>query len=280
MKLIADSGSTKTTWNLIDSHDQVQSFGTIGFNPYIIGSDDILREMNLSFPKNIDPKTIHELHFYGSGASSPKMVEIVASAFRRFFENANIVVEHDLLGAARSICGREPGVACILGTGSNSCYYDGTHIKKNVRALGYILGDEGSGSYIGKQLIKDYLNLEMDQDIRDKFDKTFGIDDLEILDRVYKQAFPNTFLASFASFVSENKSNSYCRNIILNAFKDFRDKHVLKYESAKSNPINFVGSVAYHNIDLLKEVFETEVGLTIGTVIKDPIDGLLQYHRD
>ncbi len=279
MKLIADSGSTKTTWNLVKPDGSIQAFKTIGFNPYIIGTEDILREMKLSFPKDIDVPQIKDLFFYGSGASSPKMVEIVASAFREFFPNANVLVEHDLLGAARSICGRDAGVACILGTGSNSCYYDGESVVDNVRALGYILGDEGSGSYIGKQLIKDYLNHDMGEDIRVRFDEAFNLDPLEILDRVYKQPFPNTFLASFASFVSTNQNHDYCKSLITNAFRDFRDKHVLKYSQASSNPVNFVGSVAFHNLDLLKVVFEEESDLEVGTVIKDPIEGLVKYHK-
>ncbi len=274
--IIADSGSTKTTWVLIDSDGQRKNYHTIGLNPFFVDENRVVEELKLGFGQSI-MDDIDEVYFYGSGCSSKKNNEIIQRGLERFYIGATLEIHHDLLAAARALCGRDAGIACILGTGSNTCYYDGNDIVKNVRALGFILGDEGSAGYIGKRFIQDLLNEELPEDVIALYKQTYDYTPSDILDRVYKHALPNRFLAQFAGLAGSNLHIPYFEELVRCSFEDFADKHLEKYEQSHELPISFVGSVAYNNKDLLEEVLEDR-GMRLGIVIKEPIDRLIEYH--
>ena len=283
MILIADSGSTKTDWRLIVDKDNVQEAYTEGLNPYFKTTEEVQQTINdvllLQFiTKN--PLEIDAVYFYGSGCSADDKKEIIATALKSVFTNANIVVEHDLLGAAIGVCGTQPGIAAILGTGSNSCYFDGEKVIENIPALGYVLGDEGSGAYIGKEVLKGYLNKEMDATVLQKFEMKFKPSLEGILDRVYKEALPNRYFASFAKWVGEEVENEkYLQEIVRKALDAFFKKHICKYENHSELPLNVVGSIGYHFMHLLHQVAEKN-NVTLGKVIKSPISGLVKHHMD
>ena len=281
MILIADSGSTKTDWRLIVDKDNVQEAYTEGLNPYFKTTEEVQQTINevllLQFiTKN--PKEIDAVYFYGSGCSSDDKKEIIERALKSVFTNANIVVEHDLLGAAIGVCGTQAGIAAILGTGSNSCYFDGEKVVVNIPALGYVLGDEGSGAYIGKEVLKGYLNKEMGDTLLQKFELKFQPSIEVILDRVYKEALPNRYFASFAKWVGEEVENEkYLQEIVRKALDAFFKKHICKYENHSELPLNVVGSIGYHFMHILHQVAEKN-NVKLGKVIKSPISGLVKYH--
>ena len=283
MILIADSGSTKTDWRLIIDKDNIQEAYTEGLNPYFKTTEQVQQTINdvllVQFiTKN--PMEIDAVYFYGAGCSSDDKREIIESALKSVFKNAIIVVEHDLLGAAIGVCGTQPGIAAILGTGSNSCYFDGEKVIENFPALGYVLGDEGSGAYIGKEVLKGYLNKEMEGAILQKFEMKFQPSLEEILDRVYKEALPNRYFASFAKWVGEEVENEiYLQEIVRSALDSFFKKHICKYEKHSELPLNVVGSIGYHFMHILHQVAEKN-NVKLGKVIKSPISGLLKYHLE
>jgi glucosamine kinase len=284
MILIADSGSTKTDWRLIDNDKKIHQFSTLGFNPYFQSTEDISKELREKLlpaiqgaitPKFTDPKP--EVHFYGAGCSSETKCKIVHDAIIVNFPGAQVHVEHDLLGAARAVCGREAGIAAILGTGSNSCYYDGNDIVENVDSLGFILGDEGSGAYIGKKFVQDYLNKEMPAAISQRFFERFGLKKEDILDAIYKKPMPNRFLASFSKFIYQNLKEQYIIDLVANAFRDFFDKHICKYPKHREVQFHCVGSVGFYYSNILRAVAQ-EKGVAPGRIIETPIAGLTLYH--
>ncbi|MBA2249877.1 MAG: N-acetylglucosamine kinase [Chitinophagaceae bacterium] len=276
VKLIADSGSTKTEWCLVSAR-QKKFFFTQGMSPYFISGvqmEQILQNELLTQIKKIN---IDELYFYGTGCSNPENVKTVKKSLQNTFPEAQIDVEHDLTGAAKALCGDDKGIACILGTGSNSCYYNGKKIVKNSPGLGYVLGDEGSGAYLGKKVIQYYLYKTFDEDMRARFDARFATNSVEILNAVYKQPLPNRYLANFAIFLAENRDHYMVENIIEDGLNDFFFNHINKYRESWSLPVHFVGSIAYGFKDVLKEICET-YQLDLGKVLKNPMDGLLKYH--
>jgi N-acetylglucosamine kinase-like BadF-type ATPase len=281
MILIADSGSTKTDWCISDDSGNHEIISTIGLNPFFQDTEEclgVIQNELLPAIRKVDPTSIEDVHFYGAGCSSEDKCAVLERAFQKVFTNALIRVDHDLLGAARALCGHAPGVAAILGTGSNSCYYDGKDIKKNITALGYILGDEGSGSYIGKRLIKDYLDHEVPASIRKKFDAEFGYTKDQLLDEVYMGDLPNRFLASFAKWIMEmTGEESYAKEIVRDSLMDFLNKHICKYDQHKDVPLNVLGTIGYLNRETLKDLCKSK-GIQLGKVIKSPIMDLIQYH--
>ena len=280
MLLIADSGSTKTDWRLIDDHNKIHSFQTIGFSPYFQTTEIIAEEIKKNLLPKLNlhlPSSTFHLFYYGTGCSSPEKISIVKEALQNCFPKATIVVEHDMLGAARALCGKEQGIAAILGTGSNSCYFDGKEIKASAVSLGFILGDEGSGAHIGKTFIQAYLNKELSGAIADKFFSEYKIGIDEILDAVYKQPMPNRYLASFTKFIKQNIHEPELKNLVLECFKSFFDKQICKFSDYKSIHLHCVGSVAKHFSDILKEAAK-EKGVIVGKIISAPIDGLVEYH--
>lgn len=277
VRLIADSGSTKTEWCLLDGTKK-KKIETQGLSPYFLSSrqiTEILQKELLPKVKNIEPT---EIFFYGTGCSNPANVKIVKEALKTVFKGAKITVEHDLMGAAKSLCGNEKGIACILGTGSNSCFYNGKKIVKNSPGLGYVLGDEGSGAYLGKKVIQYFLYNTFDPDLMDRFNAKFNTNANEILDAVYKTPLPNRYMAGFASFLVENRGHYMIENIIEDGFNDFFFNHIYKYRESWTMPINFVGSVAHGFKDILADMCHS-YELQLGKVLKAPMEGLIQFHK-
>jgi N-acetylglucosamine kinase-like BadF-type ATPase len=199
------------------------------------------------------------------------------AALKAVFPQSHISVDHDLMGAAKALCGNEKGVACILGTGSNSCYYNGKKIVKNSPGLGYVLGDEGSGAYLGRKVLQYYLYNTFDEDLRSRFDAKYVTNAAEILDNVYKKPLANRYLASFALFLAENRGHFMVENIIEDCLNDFFFNHIIKYRESWILPVHFVGGVAYGFRDVIKELC-SNYELTLGRIMQNPMEGLVTYH--
>lgn len=279
MKLIADSGATKSDWVLIDKSGERMSFQLLGMNPFYIGSDKIIEILAHDIVPFTDQKKISEIHFYGAGCSSPNKKMMIEEAIQNVFKNSVITVESDLLGAARALFGNKEGLACILGTGSNSCYYDGQTIVKTLPSLGYFFADEGSGAHMGKFFIKDHLLGNLPEKIEASFKKEFNYTRDNILDAIYNMPFPNRFLASFCDFYTDHKSDKYIYELVTNSFREFFINHIEKYPNHKEVPLSFVGSVAYFFETHLRQVGK-EFEVNIEKVIQSPIAGLVSYHRN
>ena len=277
MILIADSGSTKTTWYLSGEDIPPKEIATDGMNPYLQSEDNIQTTLLSSLlPQlTVDPAKIDAVYFYGAGCIFEK-VEIVSRAIRKYIPADVVEVNSDLLAAARGLFGREPGIACILGTGSNSCFYDGENIIRNISALGFILGDEGSGSSLGKHLVGDLLKDMFPTVLKEKFLRQFNLTPAEIIDRVYRQPFPNRFLAGLSSFISENFDEPGMKQLVHDDFKAFFVRNLMKYDY-QQNKASFVGSIAYHYKDILREVAK-DMGISLGIILQSPMEGLIKYH--
>ena len=276
--LIADSGSTKTEWCLLVGKKRTIIY-TQGISPYFLNTDQIQQLLEIELKtkiKNIEPD---EVYYYGTGCSSTENVKSVKLALKKAFAKAAIFVDTDLMGAAKALCGNEKGIACILGTGSNSCYYNGKKIIKNSPGLGYILGDEGSGAYMGKKVVQYYLYNTFDPDLMDRFNAKYNTNKMEILDAVYKHPLPNRYLAGFVTFLIANRGHFMIENIIEDAFNDFFFNHIYKYRESWTSPINFIGSVAFGFKDVLKEMCNS-YELQLGRVLKNPMDGLAKFHGE
>jgi len=277
MILIADSGSTKTEWSLIAKENDIRSFQTIGFNPYFIDSAGIEAELEKNLLPYVNQNQITKVFFYGSGCSSLQKKDIIREPLEGFFRLADVEIEHDLLAAARSLCGNKAGIACILGTGSNSCLYNGNEISENVESVGYLFGDEGSGSYIGKQFISAYLRNELPDDLKTDFEKKYPYRFFNILDAVYKQAFPNRFLASFSPFLAENIKHPFVYQLISDAFDKFFHYQISHYTNYKTQILNCTGSIGYYYKDILLETAE-KWDVKVNLIEKTPMNGLIKYH--
>jgi glucosamine kinase len=277
IKLIADSGSTKAEWCLLKGTSRKTLF-TQGISPYFLSAMQIQEVLQKELVPGLKKVQPDEVHYYGTGCSNATNVKIVKQAIKKVFPGAAVYVNHDLLGAAKALCGNNKGVACILGTGSNSCYYDGKKVVKNSPGLGFILGDEGSGAYLGKKVIQYYLYKTFDADLMDRFDAKYHVTPDEILDAVYKKPLANRYLASYTGFLAENRGHFMVENIIEDGLNDFFFNHVYKYRESWTMPVNFVGSVAYGFKDVLKEMCAS-YELQLGIVLKAPMDGLVKYHR-
>lgn len=277
VKLIADSGSTKTEWCLI-SDGKKKKAATQGLSPYFLNGQQISDVLKNELPSTFMTNMPDEVYFYGTGCSNANNAKIVKKAISSVFKNAKVNVDHDLMGAAKSVCGNTKGVACILGTGSNSCYYNGKKIIKNSPGLGYVLGDEGSGAYMGKKVVQYFLYKTFEPDLMDRFSAKYNLTSSEILEAVYKKPLPNRYLSNFVPFLVENRGHYMIENIIEDSLNDFFFNHIYKYSQSWTMPIHFVGSVAYGFKDVLKEMCNS-YELQLGTVIKNPMDGLINYHK-
>ena len=279
MILIADSGSTKTDWRLINSEQKIGHFQTVGINPYFQNkqniSDMLLQTLLPNFHSTEDK--VEQIYFYGAGCSSPEKKQEVKEALNTLFGNSTIHVESDMLGAARAVCGNEAGIACILGTGSNSCYYDGTNITDTLPSYGYMFGDYGSGANIGKTLIQLYFNQQLPEDLKRNFEARKENTLENILDNVYKKPFPNRYLAGFSKFVFQNKEHPFCVELLKKCFHQFFEKQVEPYHLHKVVPIHTVGSIGYYYNTIIKNVAE-ERGLRMGNILETPIAALTLYH--
>ncbi|MBL4669644.1 MAG: hypothetical protein JKY30_10330 [Flavobacteriales bacterium] len=276
MILVADSGSTKTDWRLIDEKGKVRQFSTIGFNPYFINSTDILSELTTSTISAIKGN-VSKVYFYAAGCSTQENKDVVREPLTTFFSNAKIEVEHDMLAAARATCSKKRGMVAILGTGANSCLYNGIEIVENVRALGFILGDSGSGADIGKTFIKAFLGGELSLEIEEKFKKEYNLNADSILDAVYKKALPNRFLAGFSHFIFNHIDNPDIQKMVEHRFELFFEKNICKYSDYENNTLHLVGSIAFVYQEVLKKV-ALKYNVKIGKVIKQPIEELVNYH--
>ncbi|ALW86437.1 N-acetylglucosamine kinase [Hymenobacter sedentarius] len=279
MILIADGGSTKCSWCLLDDTKNRVYFNTEGYNPDFVDTAAIAASLTQNLPDTLQRDKVTEVHFYGAGVSSALKAEVIAAALRQLFPQAKATVTEDLLAAARALLGRKPGFAAILGTGTNSCLYDGQKITYNVDSLGYFLGDEGSGSFFGKRLLRDYLRGLLPDGLQEIFRETYSLGSRnDILDRLYNQPLPNRYLANFAKFAYDHNNVSYCREIVLDGFETFFQNLVLHYPRYQDYTFNCVGSVGYNFRDVLTQVARGH-GMEVGKIIRSPIDDLVTYHE-
>ncbi len=277
MKLIADSGATKTDWCLLSENGTQTIYKTQGISPHYQTSEEITATVKAELLPQLNGLIPTEIFFYGTGCSSAKSKEIVVLGLKTVFPEAKIAVDHDLIAAARALCGREEGIACILGTGSNSCHFKDGKIAHNVPNLGFILGDEGSGGYLGKHLIQAFLNLELPKELHEKFKATYNLTHDEIILTVYTKPFPNRYLATFAKFLGENREHPFIAQLIHNGINDFFVKNITRYPEHQTLPVHFLGSIAYHFTKELKEIAASH-HVTIGRILKTPMEGLVEYH--
>ena len=277
MVLIADSGSTKTDWILTDENKNQTRYNTVGYNPHFINAENIYDSLSLKLVSQLDAPAVKTIYFYGAGCSTPEKAAIVHSALFKCFPNSELFVKHDMLGAAKALLGNNPGFAAIIGTGSNTCIYDGVKIEKNIDSLGYLLGDEGSGCHIGKRIVQDFMRGNLPSELHDKFNMTYQYSHADIYDIIYNKPSPNRFLAGFCKFADENKEHEYIKKIIRESFNDFFKKLVSKYPEYEQYSFNCVGSVGYIFKDILKEVAKV-YKMKIGKMISSPIEELVNYH--
>lgn len=278
MILIADSGSSKCDWAILDKEGKLTNLeNTIGLNPYFHNAEKIASVIESNGTLMGLAEEVTQVYFYGSGSSSKAMQAIVAKGLMQCLPNANVVVEHDLMGAALATYTGEPCITCILGTGSNSVYFDGKEIKEEVPSLAYIIGDEGSGSYFGKQLLRDFFYHKMPSDIADAMHAKYQLTKDVVLDHVYRQPHANVYLASFAMFLSEHRQHPYVLDLLERGIADFLEIHVLCYTNYREVPVHFIGSIAA-NFEASLRTVAKRMDIQVGTVIKQPIDGLITWH--
>lgn len=275
--ILADSGSTKIDWRII-SDQEVKTIFTTGFNPYYQADDDFKKIVKEDLLPHVTGQ-VHSIYFYGTGVSSERNVQTITNVFKENFKSVQVVeLAWDLLGTARALCGTSAGIACILGTGSNSCEFDGKNIVGNIANLGWILADEASGCAIGKRFIFDYYRKKMPADLAKKVKDTYNLQLDDTLEKVYSGQKPGTFVAGFCKFVGENIKEEYCTNLVKDCFRQFFTEVISRYPSYQKSPIHFTGSIAYHFTDLLKEV-AAEYKTTVGKILKGPMDALVEYHQ-
>lgn len=277
MILIADSGATKTHWTLI-SDQAKQSIHTQGISPFYQDEEQITTILNKELKPELDPKNIHNIYFYGTGISQEDKRAIVANSLATVFPDAECEVEHDLLAAARAACGHEAGITCILGTGSNSCLFDGEQIVDNVPSLGFILGDEGSGASLGRNLLKAYYYRELPEELREELERWRNMSKATVLTSIYDADKPSKETAEYARFVIEQQEHPFIKELCRQEFMAFFKATVLKYEHCKELPINFVGSIAYLSQHLINELLQ-QLALKPGRYLQEPMDELIVYHN-
>lgn len=278
MILIADSGSTKTAWKFIVNSGEIKDLKTPGINPFFRTEEDIYQELKqLLLPET--GTEISQIFFYGSGIVNAEKGDIVKRALNRIYLNATIETHSDVLGAARALFGNKPGIACILGTGSNVCLYDGEKITGGVSPLGYILGDEGSGAVMGRKLLGDYFKEVMPLALRDEFDQKYKLTREEVLNRVYRSEKPNQYMAQFTPFLSKHKNSAYCQEFVQRNLMEFFERNVCKIPGYNTYSIGFIGSVAWH-FSLILNTAANYFSFEQTIILKDPIDGLEKYYTE
>ncbi|MEE1947034.1 N-acetylglucosamine kinase [Pedobacter sp. KR3-3] len=275
MILVADSGSSKTDW-MAYSPNQILSFSTQGINPYFVNAHDVVKI--LSKNKEIAPyaTAVKEVYFFGSGCSSPDKHEIISNGLSAFFTKAFISVDHDLIGSAYATCGDKKGLACILGTGSNISYYDGQNVHDGKHGLGYVLGDEGSGTYFGKKILLSFLYQTMPADLCEAFAKAYEVNKDIVIENIYQKPLPNSYLAGFSRFMKAHQSHPFIQQVLHDGFQEFIDTNVKDYKSYRSLECNFVGSIAYYYQDELRATFVAN-NIKVGKILQKPIEGIFDY---
>ena len=279
MKLVVDSGSTKTDWGFFNTAYDLRSVKTQGINPChqsVEAISTIIKSELLPNTSGIDLNSVNEVYYYGAGCATESICVQMAGILKEFFPNAVIAVDSDMLGAARALCGRSEGVACVLGTGSNSCMYNGKEIVDQLPSLGYILGDEGSSAAIGRRLIGDCLKRQLPEAVCNEFMERYQLTKEIIIENVYRQPLPNRYIAGFAPFVYEKRAVPEVHKLIIQCFSEFFTRNVISYHKPWM-PVHFVGSLADNFADELKETAEA-LGMTIGKIETSPMRGLIDYH--
>lgn len=280
MILIADCGSTKIDWCVVNDGKVVEQIFTSGINALLMTEELIRETLAAELAEKVKGYAIESVYYYGAGCLFDDICANVRRAIAHNVPTAKTIEVHsDLLAAARALCGQNEGIACILGTGSNSCYYNGKEIVDNVSPLGYILGDEGSGAVLGKLLVGDVLKNQLPKELCEKFLAEYDLDRQKIIEGVYKKPAANRFLASLSPFLIKNIEEPAIHRLVLNAFKSFFVRNIENYSNYKSMPVSFVGSVAFYYKDVLAEAAKA-LDITIGTIIKSPMEGLVKYHSN
>lgn len=278
MILIADSGSTKTDWRVIDEEGKISQAKTVGLNPYLETQEKMVRVLREELYPQLKT-SIREVHFYGAGCTTESACTLITEAIRKVLQEVKVSVNSDLLGAARALCGTEAGIACILGTGSNTCLYDGKEIIDNIPPMGFIIGDEGSGSNIGKELLNRYFRRELPAGIREKLEKRFDMSKEAVLENVYRQPYANRYMAGFAKFVFQNLKEPYLMHMVYDILANFFDKTIAHYDNYQQYKIHFTGSIAFYFGNLLRQV-ANDKGMRIFNILESPIAGLTLYHQE
>ncbi|OLY92822.1 BadF-type ATPase [Cnuella takakiae] len=276
LTLIADSGSTKAEWRL--PAPRKKSVYTQGISPYFLNTQQIVELLQAELLPQLKKAEVEQVYYYGTGCANPENAKSIKKALQTVFPQASITVDTDLMAAARAGCGHEKGLACILGTGSNSCYFNGKKITRNSPGLGYVLGDEGSGAYLGKKVLQYYLYETFDEELRARFDATFSTNRVDILDQVYKKPLPNRYLSSFTPFLAENRGHYMIENIIEDGLNDFFFQHLNRFPEVWKYPVHFVGGVAWGFRDVVLELCKS-YGFDAGRILKNPMEGLVSYHQ-
>lgn len=276
MIIIADCGSTKSDWLLTRGGRDQQLENTVGFSPFFHSTADITEILKTQLLPKVDAEEVTHIYFYGTGVHDEHRAGIVAAALRAVFPKAEVEVEHDLLAAARATCGHSAGIACILGTGSNSCYYDGVKILDNVPSLGWLLGDEGSGTHLGKALLRAKFYRELPADLDVAFDEAHPEGQNAIKDKIYEKG-ANVYLATFTRFLGAHLQHPFVQYMVAGCLNQFLDRHVAKYSGHQQVPVHFVGSIAHHFQEVLTKSMN-ERRLKLGTVVRKPIYPLADYH--
>ena len=279
MKLLVDSGSTKADWISIDENGKVLfTSQTLGLNPEVLNKEEIISRVNDRFDISLNKDNVTHLFFYGAGCGTDRMKDFLHGVFQEYFPNAAIVVHEDTYAAVYATTPKnEKAIVCILGTGSNCSYFDGQILHQKVQSLGYIAMDDCSGNQFGRQLIRDFYFSKMPVNLAAEFAKTYDLDADVIKHNLYKEPNPNAYMATFAKFLILHKAEEYCQKLVRKDMQIFVDNYITQYENCKEVPINFIGSIAFYLKEELKEVLESN-GLTIGNVLRRPIDGLIEFH--
>ena len=278
MVLIADSGASNTAWRMLYESGEVGQAVTDGFNPYLQNADEMTRALQDNLLPQLTNVSVKEVHFYGAGCSSEDNIRKVSTAINNVFPSATIAVSHDLLAAARALCGQEPGIACIMGTGVNSCLYDGNDVVQNVPGLGFALADEGSGAYLGKRLLVDYLRKDVPENIANRLEKRFEVDKDTVLYHVYQGQSPSKYLAGFSKFIFQNLKEPYLYRLVFESFSAFVEKNILKYDNYKELKVHFTGSIAFYYSNILRQA-AADKGVTVRNILESPIAGLTLFHQ-
>ncbi|MDR2145592.1 MAG: ATPase [Tannerella sp.] len=277
MILLADGGSTKVDWRVVENGKEIKQVFTKGANPFFRTREDISEELKAALYPEIKEFTFNSVHFFGAGCANPEKNDVVRKAIADHIQTSEIEVDTDMLGAARGLCGHEKGIACIIGTGSNSCYYDGNRMVENVSPLGYILGDEGSGAVLGRLFVGSLLKNQLTKGLKEQFLQEYGLTPADIIEKVYRQPLVNRFLAGFAPFIRKNIVDKSVENIVYHSFIDFYKRNAMQYDF-NQNIIHFTGSVAYHFQDILRRAGE-DLGLKIGKIDPSPMEGLIRFYE-
>lgn len=276
--LLAESGSTKTDWCYLQKGKKPSHHKTTGINPNLQTQKEIEAVINDELNWNTSGKPVSDLYYYGAGLGNTASKQLVKKILAARFKKTNIEVACDMLAASRGLSGNNKGIVCILGTGSNACYYDGKKIKDKLPSLGFIAGDEGSGNHLGKRVLQYYAYNTFDDELRMDFEQRFGNDLQEIIRTLYKNQFPNRYLAGFVTLLKHNRGHFMVENILEDCLSDFFQHHILKLRKSWSLPIHFTGSVAYEFKDIIKGMCG-QYELELGTIEKSPLEGLIKYHN-